>query len=176
MSVSRVIWAGAGLAIALLAVNLIADRSAPAPSLKARTVKDSLTVADSIRAQSAQRRADSLELDSLRRSFRRDSIRTVVRWLPGHTDTVAVVESVMVAGPVIRATADSLATCRFCRDSLALDLRIATISDSLSRRVLDSIAAHPAPTPQPAPSRAAWASAGLVAGVVLSSLSIILSR
>ena len=176
MSVSRVIWAGAGLVIALVAVNLIADRATPAPSLRARTVQDSLQVADSIRAQSAQRRADSIELDSLRRSFRRDSIRTVIHWLPGHTDTLLAVESVMVAQPVIRATADSLATCHFQRDSLTLDLRISTISDSLSKAALDSISLHPAPTPQPAPSRAVWASAGLVAGVLLSSLSIILSR
>lgn len=166
------IWAGAGLVIALVAVNLIADRSAPAQSVQPRIAKDASTVADSIRAQSAQRRADSLELDSLRRSFRRDSIRTVIRWLPGHADTLLAVESVMVAQPVIRATADSLATCHFQRDSLTLDLRISTISDSLSKAALDSIAAHPAPTPQPAPSRATWSAIGFLFGVFFSIASI----
>ena len=177
MTRSRAIFGALGLLLAIIAVNLLADRRTPAKPGQ-RTTVDSSAV-DSTRdtvhvLDSASRRS----LDSLRIEFKRRPIRDVVRYLPGHvdTDTVLVVDSVTVPQQVIRETADSLSTCRHDRDSLARDgslWKARTAAQDEARRLCE---AKPVPVHPEPPSRALWASVGASAAL-LSVLSIvILSR
>lgn len=177
MTTSRAIWAGLGLLVALTAVNLMADRQAsPNPTQPRRAPVDSSAVIvmhDTVRVlDSVSRRS----LDSLREVFRRRPIRYSVEYLPGHVETLLVVDSVTVPEQVIRESADSLAACRHDRDSLTRDgslWKARTASQDEARRICE---AKPAPVQPEPPSRALWASVGASAAF-LSILSIfILSR
>ena len=123
---------------------------------------------------------DSMTLDSLRKAFRERPIREVLRYLPRTYDTIrdtlegeAAVESVMVAEPVIRETADSLATCRTDRTALARDAATWRARDSLKARVIDSIARTPAPAPEKPSSVVPWAAGGFLAGIATTAITII---
>lgn len=171
MTRSRLLWAGIGIAVALLSINLLLDRGHAHPAKPADT-SAVVTLRDTIRLiDSASRRS----LDSLRDEFLRRPIRRVVDWLPGQIESVTVVESVTVSAPVVRATADSLATCWHDRDSLSRSVTLWQAREAAQREALDLCSNRPAPAPDP-PSRAVWAGAGASA-VLLSVLSIfILSR
>lgn len=160
-------------------VGWLGRGSRPVPT---RTVPpiDSSRV-DSLKAQArAAHLRDSAALDSLRKAFRERSIREVLRYLPGHRDTIrdtaegeVVVESVMVAAPVIRETADSLATCRTDRAALARDIATWTARDSIKGTALDSIARTPAPAPEKPSSVVPWAAGGFLAGIATTAITII---
>lgn len=169
---SRYIWGAVGLAVALLSINLLLDRGKTQPAKPADT-SAVVTLRDTIRLiDSASRHS----LDSLREEFRRRPIRRVVDWLPGHIESVTVVESVTVPAPVVRATADSLATCYHVRDSLGRSVTLWQAREAAQREALELCRNRPAPVQPDQPSRLAWASAGAGAAI-LSILSIvILSR
>lgn len=162
----------AGLAVALLSINLLLDRGHAQPAKPADT-SAVVTIRDTIRLiDSASRRY----LDSLREEFRRRPIRHVVDWLPGQVESVTVVESVAVPAPVVRATADSLATCWHDRDSIARSVALWQAREAAQREALDLCRNRPEPVQPDTPSRALWAGAGASAAL-LSVLSIfILSR
>ena len=172
MTSSRLLWAGIGLAVALLSINLLLDRGQAQPAKPADT-SAVVTLRDTIRLiDSASRRS----LDSLREEFRRRPIRRVVDWLPGHVESVTVVESITVPAPVVRATADSLATCWHDRDSVIRSVTLWQAREAAQREALDLCRNHPAPVQPDPPSRAVWVGAGASAAL-LSVLSIfILSR
>ena len=172
MTRSRFIFGALGLLLAIIAVNLLADRRTqakpgPATAVDSSAVdsaRDTVHVLDS---------ASRHSLDSLREVFRRRPIRDVVRYLPGHVETLTVVDSVTVPEQVIRETADSLATCRHDRDSLTRDgslWKARTAAQDEARRLCE---AKPVPVQPEPPSRALWASVGASAAF-LSILSIFL--
>ena len=175
MTRSRAIFGALGLLLAIIAVNLLADQRTPAKPGTRTTVDSSavVTMRDTVHVlDSASRRS----LDSLRIEFKRRPIRDVVRVLPGHVDTLLVVDSVTVPQQVVRESADSLATCRHDRDSLTRDgslWKARTAAQDEARRLCE---AKPVPVQPEPPSRALWASVGASAAF-LSILSVfILSR
>ena len=107
-------------------------------------------------------------LDSLRDVFQRRPIREVLRYLPGHVDTIrdtldtTVIESVLVPAPTIRETADSLATCRHDRDSVTRSVTLWQARELAQREARLLCEAKPVPEQ---PSRIAWASAGAGAAI-----------
>ena len=128
---------------------------------RSRIVRDSLRLDSLDRAASVRRACDSIRLDSLREAFRTRPIREVIKRLPGYRDTItytftAPVESVTVATPMLRETADSLETCRFDRRSLRDSLAVSRASDSTARRQLRDARA-PAPRTVQATGRTASA-------------------
>ena len=172
MTRSRAIFGAMGLLLAVFCVNLLADRRTPAKPGPAAAVDSSAvdSIRDTVRVlDSASRHS----LDSLHEVFRRRPIRDVVRYLPGHVETLLVVDSVTVPEQVIRESADSLATCRHDRDSLTRDgslWKARTAAQEEARRLCE---AKPVPVQPEPPSRALWASVGASAAF-LSVLSIFL--
>ena len=147
---------------------------------RADSIKHSATVErlDSMeRASIARARVDSLRLDSLRQAFRSRPIREVVRYLPGGRDTVeletVVVESVMVAAPVIRETADSLATCRADRSGLADSVALWRVREASQREAADLLRNRPPVEPAEPPSRLPWVGAGFAAGLTTAAIIIL---
>ena len=175
MTRSRAIFGAMGLLLAILAVSLLADRRTPAKPGQ-RTAVDSsvvVTLRDTVRVMDSESRRS---LDSMRIEFKRRPIRDVVRYLPGHVETLLVVDSVTVPEQVIRESADSLATCRHDRDSLTRDGSLWKAREAAQREARRLCEAKPVPVHPEPPSRALWASAGASAAF-LSILSVfILSR
>lgn len=160
-------------------VGWLGRGSRAVPTRTAPPIDSSRVVTLKAQASAAHLR-DSLALDSLRKAFRERPIREVLGYLPRTHDTIrdtlegeAAVESVMVAGPVIRETADSLATCRTDRTTLARDTATWRARDSLKARVIDSIARTPVPAPEKPSSVVPWAAGGFLAGIATTAITII---
>ena len=167
-----------GILVGWLACDAWHKTTSPTPATVVRIDSSGL---DTLKRRLAEaRRIDSTRLDSLRKAFRERPIREVLGYLPRTHDTIrdtlegdAVVESVMVAGPVIRETADSLATCRTDRTTLARDTATWRARDSLKARVIDSIARTPVPAPEKPSSVVPWAAGGFLAGIATTAITII---
>ena len=145
-----------------------------------RAAADSAKLHDLERAAAVRAAADSARLDSLRQAFKARPIRDVVRWLPGGRDTIrdtlrapAVVESVTVAAPMLRETADSLATCQFGRSRCSDSLTLSRAREAMTREALHLCRTAPPVEPQEAPQPVKWGAVGFLGGVAASALTII---
>ena len=165
-----ILWALAGIVIAICAVIGLRDLRSPKPIHAPVTLQpvrlDSSTVTASI---DTQRIRDSIGIavrDSLRHAFRVRPIQDVVAYLPPG-DTIRDTLTMTVPDATVRATADSLATCHQRTDSLVGAVTISQASDSLHQAALDSANRRQCPAPLVAvdpPSRALWA---IVGGAVI---------
>lgn len=145
-----------------------------------RAAADSAKLRDIERAAAVRAAADSARLDSLRQAFRERPIRDVAQWLPGGRDTIhdtlrgpAVVESVTVAVPMIRETADSLATCQFGRSRCSDSLTLSRAREAMTREALHLCRTSPPVEPQEAQHPVKWGAVGFLGGVAVSALTII---
>lgn len=169
---TRLPWLLLGIIIALSASILLkrTDKDSLTDQIDSARV---ITVRDSVRVlDTASRRA----LDSMRLAFKRRPIREVIRTLPGQPDTIRDTIAAPVAEvqeSVIRATADSLATCQHDRDSLGRAVAVEQIRTSSTAEALRLLQDRPAPEPADIPSRSTWALIG--AGAATAAI-IFLSR
>lgn len=142
----------------------------PVDTSRVDTIKQVVRVQDS----SARR-----SLDSLREAFRKRPIREVVKTLPGQRDTVRdTIPGPVVEVPeqVVRETADSLAQCRFDRDSTARQVTLwqaRTAAQDEARRLCE---AKPVPVTQEPPSRLTWVGIGSAATLASITAIILLTR
>lgn len=167
------------LAIAMLGILVGWLARGPAPSTAGHVAPVDSSAIDSLKAaMDAARLRDSIRLDSLRDAFKRRPIREVVRYLPGAVREVpgpAVVESVTVAAPVVRETADSLATCRNDREELTDSVALWRAREASQREAADLLRSRPPVEPSESVSRPLWGGIGFAAGLTTAAI-IILSR
>lgn len=167
------------LCLILAAIALILN--AITPSKRARLVDpvDSSrvdTIKQVVRAQDSSARRS---LDSLREVFRKRPIREVVRTLPGQRDTLRdTIPGPVVEVPeqVVRETADSLAQCRFDRDSGARANVIERARTASAREALQLCESKPAPIQPDPPSRLTWAAIGATGIAAITATLLILTR
>lgn len=167
------------LCLILAAIALILNAITPAKRARLVDPVDSSrvdTIKQVIRVQDSSARRS---LDSLREVVRKRPIREVVRTLPGQRDTLRdTIPGPVVEVPeqVVRETADSLAQCRFDRDSTARQVTLwqaRTASQEEARRLCESKPALIQPDP---PSRLTWAAIGATGIAAITATLLILTR
>ena len=142
-----------------------ASTSSPIDSSRVVLVHDTILRIDSV---------ERVRLATKRERIHSNPLPQVIDSLPDDTADTSAPE--LVRPGVIRATADSLATCQFDRDSLTranLLERARTASQDEARRLCE---AKPAPIQPDPPSRLTWTAIGGVVSIAITTTLLILTR